>query len=334
MILRSLLGDHEPAKFDPYNPAAGVHRMVKQDSDYFASRTTNFASGATVDAEFAFGKTKVRILRQLRTLDIEQLWLNGKEVKGEQHDLQHEIVKASGLTNLYDFFYIVRSFTFFLEDKVSLIWNPRGQFEIFRILLFDAERAKLFAELGDDIQQLDSRYRNLRVYVNRRIKELRQSEDNTTDDGQLREQLRLKEVDVSSLDEKESDVRQGIDRALTRKTTLLEKLEKLRLTLEEEQREFEGLLSTYFSRAYPDLPAVVSNVLNHLVSGQGCLVCGTSPVKKHVEYREKAERGLCPFCETDLGATGKRRPLPASTSAEIKRLESDMQARLQFSAKN
>jgi molybdopterin converting factor small subunit len=148
---------------------------------------------------------------------------------------------------------------------------------------------------------------------------------NITDGGELREQLRLKEVDVSSLEEKESDVRRLIDRALTRKTSLLENLEKSRLTLEENQREFEGLLSTYFSRAYPDLPAVVSNVLNHLVSGQGCLVCGTAPAKKHAEYREKAERGICPFCETEVGVTGKRRPLAAKTSAEIKALESGMQ---------
>ena len=27
MILRSLIGDYEPVKFDPYNPAAGVHKM-------------------------------------------------------------------------------------------------------------------------------------------------------------------------------------------------------------------------------------------------------------------------------------------------------------------
>ena len=98
----------------------------------------------------------------------------------------------------------------------------------------------------------------------------------------------------------------------------------MRLTLEEEQREFEGLLSTFFSRAYPNLPAVVSNVLNHLVSGQGCLVCGTAPVKKQVEYREKAEHGICPFCDTDFGANERHHPLPAKASAEIKRLESSM----------
>jgi hypothetical protein len=59
----------------------------------------------------------------------------------------------------------------------------------------------------------------------------------------------LKEVDVKGLDEQETAMRQQIDRALTKKTALLEKLEKLRLTPEESRREFEGLLSTRFSRA-------------------------------------------------------------------------------------
>ncbi|RRJ96402.1 hypothetical protein Ga0100231_021215 [Opitutaceae bacterium TAV4] len=325
MILRALLGSHEPAKFDPYNPGAGVHKMVKQHSDYFAARTTNLAAGATVDAEFAFGKMTVRVIRHLRTLDIQQLWVDGKEVKAEQPELQHEIVKASGLTNLYDFFYVVRSFTFFLEDKVSLIWNPRGQFEIFRILFFDPSKAAEFAKLGDEIQGLDSNYRNMRVYVNRAVKELQQTEGKKEDNLQLREELRLKEVDVSTLEEKEGDARQQIDKALTRKVGLLEKLEKLRLTLEEQQREFEGLLSTFFSRAFPDLPAVVGNVLNHLVSGQGCLVCGTTPVKKQAEYREKAERGVCPFCDTQINSGARARPLSDAARAEIKKLEGMMQ---------
>lgn len=325
MILRALLGNHEPAKFDPYNPGAGVHKMVKQDSDYFASRTTNLAAGATVDTEFVFGKKTVRVIRHLRTLEIQRLWVDGKEVKAEQSELQHEIVKASGLTNLYDFFYVVRSFTFFLEEKVSLIWNPRGQFEIFRILFFDRAKAAEFAELGDEIQRLDSNYRNMRVYVNRAVKELQQTEGKKEDNVQLREELRLKEVDVNTLEEKESDVRQQIDKALTQKVGLLEKLEKLRLTLEEEQREFEGLLSTFFSRAFPDLPAVVGNVLNHLVSGQGCLVCGTTPVKKQAEYREKAEGGMCPFCDTQIGTSARTRPLSDATRAEIKKIEGAMQ---------
>ena len=325
MILRSLLGFNAPRKFDPYDPGAGVHLMTEQDPDYFSDRVSNFAEEATVDTEFMFGKSKVQIVRRLRDLRIERLHVNSKEVKGEQYELQNEIVKASGLSNLYDFFYIVRSFTFVLEDKVALIWNPRGQFEIFRILFFDADRARLFANLQDEIMKLDSAYRNRRHIVNKLAKELEAVENNDGDLDDLREQLRLREVDVNTLEEKESDIRQQIDRALNRKANLLERLEKQRLTLEEEQREFEGLLSNYFVRAYPHLPAVVTNILNHLVSGQGCLVCGTAPVKKQSEYQRKADHGICPFCETEVGAGANAKPLPAKTTAELNELQARMQ---------
>jgi hypothetical protein len=172
IILRSLIGFYVPKKFDPYDPGAGTHKMVEKETDYFQSRTANLAADARVDAKFAFGKDTVRIVRELDTLWIERLEINGEVVSGEQHDLQDAIVRSSGLTTLYDFFYIVRSFTFFLEDKVSLIWNPRGQFEIFRILFFDPDEADEFASLADEIRKMDSKYRNLRYHYNRAMAEL------------------------------------------------------------------------------------------------------------------------------------------------------------------
>jgi len=176
IILRSLLGFNTPSKFDPYDPASGSHKMVEKETDYFTSRTTNLAADARVDAEFAFGPDRLKIMRRLDTLAIEGLFLNGEPVEGDQEELQYEIVKASGLATLYDLFYVVRSFTFFLEDKVSLIWNPNGQFEIFRILFFDSIKAKEFADLSDEIKKMDSRYRNLRVYYNKALEELKQTE--------------------------------------------------------------------------------------------------------------------------------------------------------------
>ena len=198
IVLRSLLGFNVPAKFDPYNPAAGSHKMVEKETDYFASRTMNLARGARVDAEFAFGTDALRVVRKLDTLEVEALSVNGKKIEGDQHDLQHAIVKASGLATLYDFFYVVRSFTFFLEEKVSLIWNPEGQFEIFRILFFDPEDAKVFAELADAIKKKDSKFRNLRVHYNHAVEELEKAADRAEGDSMTAEELRLKVADVGT----------------------------------------------------------------------------------------------------------------------------------------
>jgi len=211
MILRSLLGDNEPAKFDPFNPGAGVHKMVKQHSEYFAERTTNFASGATVDAGVCLRQNQGRVLRQLRTLDIEQALVEWRGGKGRAARTPHEIVKASGLTNLYDFFYVVAVIYLLPRGQGRPHLEPARSVRDFPNPVFDAERAKQFAELGDNIQSLDSQFAISRFNVNKQTKELRQSEDNSTDDGQLREQLRLKEVDLNILDEKEADARQQID---------------------------------------------------------------------------------------------------------------------------
>jgi hypothetical protein len=321
IILRSLIGFYAPSKFDPYDPGAGSHKMVERETDYFSSRTTNLAKDARVEAEFAFGSDKLRIIRHLDTLEIESLFLNDKPIKGEQDELQHEIVRASGLATLYDFFYVVRSFTFFLEDKVSLIWNPSGQFEIFRILFFDPTKAKEFAELADAIRRKDSKYRNLRVYYNKAMEELKKAEARTGSKSTATEELRLKRVDVNQLEEAGAAIRRKLEKALGHRTTILEQIQKIRLELEEDRRQQEGLLDSFFSHAFPDLPAVVSNILNHLDGDHGCLVCGTANPKKRHKFRELANQGTCPFCETNNVRTEKVGALTARVEGEIKQLE-------------
>jgi hypothetical protein len=321
IVLRSLLGFNEPAKFDPYDPTTGSHKMVEKETNYFISRTANLAKDARVDAEFAFGSDRLRIVRRLDTLAIEGLFMNDEPIEGEQHELQHEIVKASGLATLYDFFYVVRSFTFFLEDKVSLIWNPSGQFEIFRILFFDPTKAKEFAELADAIKRKDSKYRNLRVYYNRAMEELKKTEGRVGNTSTATEELRLKRVDVNALEELDSAIRRKLEKALLNRTSILEQIQKMRLELEEDRRQQEGLLDSFFSRAFPDLPDVVANILNHLVGDHGCLVCGTANPKRRQKFRELANQGTCPFCETKNVRTEKIGSLSARADEEIKRLD-------------
>ena len=167
IMLRCLTGARVPHKFDPYNPIGGVHKMVSKDVDYFSQRVLDEAMLATVDAEFYFGSDIIRIRRSLNNLEILGLWKNGTKISGDQESLRNQIVRLSGAGDEYDFFYVVRSFTFFLEDKVSLIWNPQGQFEIFRILFFKPSLARELAQLADDIRSIDSDYRNRRVQLNK-----------------------------------------------------------------------------------------------------------------------------------------------------------------------
>jgi len=175
VMLRCLTGTREPHKFDAYSPVGGVHKMRSKHVDYFAQRVLDEAKDATVDAEFYFGQDVIRIKRSLHDLEILGLWNNDTQIDGDQGTLRKAIVRFSGAGDEYDFFYVVRSFTFFLEDKVSLIWNPQGQFEIFRILFFGPKQAKDLAQLADAIKRIDSDYRNRRVQLNKDRKRLEQA---------------------------------------------------------------------------------------------------------------------------------------------------------------
>jgi DNA repair exonuclease SbcCD ATPase subunit len=321
MVFRSLVGFYEPVKFDPYDPTGGSRRMVWKDTNYFSERTMDDARTATVTAEFVFGEETVRVVRRLDTLSISELRRNGDQVIGNQEDLQQSIVEVSGAGSLYDFFFVVRSLIFFLEDKVSLIWNPRGQFEIFRILLLDTTGAQEIATQGDQIRRLDSKYRNQRVHYNKAVEALEKQQEEAEHKDSVFAKAKQKRVDVNALEQKEASRRRELEKRLSRKMSVLEKREKNRLELEQKQRHREGLIESFFSRAFPELPAIVSNVLNHLIAGNGCLVCGTKSPKSSKRFRALAVKGTCPFCETRNVRTERKGRLSTKAEKEIRQLD-------------
>lgn len=137
------------------------------------------------------------------------LWKNDTEITGSQTELQDAIVDYSGAGDEYDFFYVVRSFTFFLEDKVSLIWNPQGQFEIFRILFFGPRQARKLAHLADAIKTLDSQHRNRRTALNRRRKNLKEAAAATGELSQIEKALQEAQLAADELEAQLGDTEAG-----------------------------------------------------------------------------------------------------------------------------
>jgi len=321
VMLRCLTGTREPKKFDPYNPAGGVHDMIstKRDVDYFAQRVLDEAHEATVEAEFYFGNNEVRIKRSLNDLRILGLWKNDHEVTGNQSALQNAIVKLSGAGDEYDFFYVIRSFTFFLEDKVSLIWNPQGQFEIFRILFFQPQQARDLAQLADSIRRLDSKYRNQRFQLNKRRKKLEKSKRTTNDLSDIEKAIQKRQVAIDDLNAQLSDHNRKIEVIIARRAVLTEKTEKIHLDIEEVTRSYQALVETFFTTAFPSLSATTQLILNNITSGTGCLVCDNPDPQYPKIYLERASKGSCPFCGND---TTKRRP-PRMNASKRRNLHND-----------
>lgn len=302
VMLRCLTGPREPSKFDPYKPVGGVHKMRSKHVDYFAQRVLDEAEEATVDAEFYFGSQLIRIRRSLHDLRILGLWRDGSEVDGDEGALRKAIVRLSGAGDEYDFFYIVRSFTFFLEDKVSLIWNPQGQFEIFRILFLGPKQARKLAQLADEIKQIDSDYRNRRVQLNKDRKRLEQATLSSRGLSELQKALREAQIKADELYSRFEKHQVKLQQSLARRAELAEKTEKIHLEVEEATRGYQSLVETFFATAFPSLSATTQLILNNLTSGAGCLVCDNSNPQYPKVFLERASKGHCPFCGDDTTA--------------------------------
>jgi len=314
VMLRCLTGTREPRKFDPYNPVGGVHKMRSKHVDFFAQRVLDEAKGATVDAEFYFGEDLIRIRRSLHDLEILGVWKNGSQVDGDQGALRKSIVRFSGAGDEYDFFYIVRSFTFFLEDKVSLIWNPEGQFEIFRILFFGPKKAREFAQLADEIKQIDSDYRNRRVQLNKDRKHLEKAKEATQNLSQLEKALRAEQLTSDNLKSRLEEQQIKLQELLARRTALTEKTEKIHLEIEEATRTYQSLVETFFITAFPSLPATIQLILNNITSDTGCLVCDNPHPQYPKSFLDLAARGRCPFCGDD---TTSRKPAKMGAQSKL-----------------
>ena len=317
VMLRCLTGTREPAKFDPYYPIGGVHKMRSKHVDYFSKRVLDEANNATVDAEFYFGQDVIRIKRSLNNLKILGLWKNRTEVDGDQGALRNAIFRFSGAGDEFDFFYIVRSFTFFLEDKVSLIWNPQGQFEIFRILFFGPKQAKGLAQLGDAIKKIDSDYRNRRVQLNKDKKRLEEVTRTTQVLSTIEKAVLETQLAADKLRMKLEDQQHKVEKTLARRATLTEKTEKIHLEIEEVTRTYQSLVETFFTTAFPSLAAATQLILNNLSSGTGCLVCDNPNPKYPKAFLDRASKGSCPFCGDDTTS----RHSPRMNAAKERKLQ-------------
>ena len=306
LILRTLTGPEEPRKFDPSRPVPKSREMSVRDPTYFARRVSDRATDATVEAEFAFGKDTARVKRRLRDLRIEGLWVNDRAVhkarsdlSAQQRHLQDSLVQLSRAADQYDFFFLIYAFTFSLEEKTSLIWHPDGQYQIFRILFLDSQQSKELSELETKALSLDSAYRNERYQLNKRKEALLQAEPLPGELPKLRADGQRLQIQLSRVDERLENWPVRLQEVLDSERNYAELLAKLFLELEEESRRFEGLVETYFARAFPTLPDAVKVILGQLYSQHGCLVCGSSKPKYPKRFEKLAKEGLCPFCGTD-----------------------------------
>lgn len=310
ILLRVLIGPWDPPREDPEEVGSTRHELISwRTADFFSSRVPNGATHAFVSATITFGEEKVRIKRRLKDLSISELWLGDRRLSPEAATLndadyvsamdkvyQSLAVSLSGVSDFYDFRFIVRNLLFYLEDRRPLIWADRGQFEVARILFMDPSASMELAKLSDEVRQLDTNYRGLRYEITTKRRRLEQAR------RELAKQV-VPDLDPAAIEdalagteESLADVDNLLRHRIAREQEVAEKIRVTQIDSEGKQRAYEELQLTYYLNAFPRAEESFKYILSQIISASRCLVCGGDAHDRAAHLIEEMKHGVCPVC--------------------------------------
>ena len=297
MIYRLLVGP-----FDPYKDEEEVQLTQSRLTrlvffNYFSKRDRGAGTRASALGEFDVGDRKLTVTRSLTDLSIASLSIDETVVQ-QPESLEDQIWRLCGCGSQYDFHLLVRSLLFFMEQKTPVVWNPEAQAEIFRILFLGADDASRLALLASEIQQEDSRRRNLVTALNRYKKQLQKLQPASSVAAEVAS--RLEDVE-SRMEAVESELSTFDETSNQLEGTLganRQKLDSLKLDLEEYTRQLQHAYHYYLGSLFPNLSETAQNVFTNLVGDNGCLVCGSRVPGLALQFQKLAEDGSCPVCHT------------------------------------
>jgi hypothetical protein len=330
LLLRMLVGPFDPRKADAQEPGAKLHQLTTlKRFDYFSARIGGDARNSTVTLDVSFGDKDVRVVRDLGPkLEIKELWEDGAKIElAVDESFTYEdrflelIAESSGIKSAYDFDFVVRNLLFFLEDKVPLIWNPKGQFEILRILFLDQALSASTAEAHDKVMQLDSQYRNLTWMVNKLRDEHAQamaSNESAPDEVTTFAVARAALLASDAKYEEQEQVAIALASQVEQVRTQLFADEQ---AVDEVSRELELLEVTHLKKLFPSLPDRIELLLGSLLTTGQCPACGNTNQDATKRIHGLLANARCPCCESIVGDDGKVVSISKADSKEIKSLE-------------
>ncbi|EGG8915031.1 hypothetical protein HHZ26_004339, partial [Salmonella enterica] len=298
-LYRVLVGPKDVPKNDTALLGSAGHTLTGwRNSNYFRSRVKDGALNATIACKISFGDEYLEITRKLSNLEVISLKLNDVILPSSQDEYEKVVVDISGTADYVDFYSIVKYLIFFLEDRTELIWDERAQFEMLRILFYDAESSKAAVAHYDRAQKADSKYRNIHASL-KTIKDRIAEQSNQEVEG-AKAQFLIEKAKLAALEEKlastlETQQQQinNIDEAKLARATISRELDELKYAVDYKQH----LIYEHF---LPTQDSAIEYVLRNLSSGNGCLACGNKSASS--EYFEEKFKVLhqCPICNSAL----------------------------------
>jgi hypothetical protein len=327
ILYRVLVGPWDQTKSDFQNPGKKQHELTKiKKFNYFSSRIGRSAEPYNATLLLQVGDEEVSITRNLGpSLGIVSL-MRGKTklVDADDERWLDLMLELTGMPTQYDFHFVVRNFLFFLEDKVPLLWNPYGQFEILRILFLPEKLARDCAETHDFILRKDSLYRNNRWQLGQfkdRLDVLRQQYGSDAEIAALIDNLVSTQVRYESLSKQEEEIGKDITRLYGEIKDNETAIFKEEMRLHDIFSELQAIESNYLSRAFPNAQKTAELVYSELLLNRPCIICG----QDHHSARERLQRLLkdrvCPACETPFSTNENLIDVAAFDQSRLRKAE-------------
>jgi rubrerythrin len=297
MLYRGLLGPFDQSKSDDVGLLGSQHELSGwRGRGYFRDRVSDGAKEATVELDVQFGKRLLTVRRSLSNLQIDYLALDGSEIESSHETSQDTVSDLSGTASFFDFFAILRYLVFYLEDRVELMWDRRSQFDMLRVLLFDKPAALAASAAYDEAQAADSRFRNRRFILGKDRDRLKDLEAKAGDAGAS--QFRALQTAVAAAEELDREQASQIEETREKVEEARLRREKALLDLQEARTALEYEEQAHYKHLFPNLGETAQHVFLNLLSGGGCLVCGSVGEDVSYHLRAKLEEHRCPICDS------------------------------------
>lgn len=296
-IYRLLVGPYDAPKGGEKTLGSSKNELTGWRSrKFFSSRVKDGALDATIEGTIRFGRRVIKIKRKLSNLEVVSLSVDGEDLDASQETYAEKIEELSGLPSFVDFFSVVKFLVFFLEDRSDLIWDNMSQFEIFRILFFSKDSAKLAAQYRDNARKADSNYRNLRSSVNKIRDELDLLTSDETE-GNRKEYVSAL-AGLNGIEGRLAGLHDELSENKAEKTKAKVCIAKSRRDFDEYKFGIEEAQHSLLSKHFPNLEDTVKILLSNLSSGGGCFVCGNESEDAQKAIEAALNEKSCPVCHS------------------------------------
>lgn len=290
----------------------------------FSARVHDNAVNATATLLLSLGDASLSLTRDLSSLDLVEMTIDGQPAATTQEDFESLIIKQANLSSFADWIVILRLLHFYFEDRRALVWDYAAQRELLKLLFLPKNASREWTVKYREILEIDSLVRNLQYALNKEERLLGKQEKALGSAAEVRQQIEL----LSSIQDEEQTRLEELEAALAAAAEARQGARLAALTTEQEResaaRSLERLQLRSIEAAFPSASVTARYIVGQLISDETCLTCGSHVHDFAEELRRRLKTRACPVCSTTLNGSHSDRPTSrklAAASDELARLD-------------